>query len=305
MSPYIFATMDELYHIYSNGADSTDLFVCESDMDAAMNRIAVSAVISGISVMGFCIQDTHIHLLVKGIMDKVCHFAKEYQRRTRDYISRFTDNVINDFRLDVLPVTDLDYAKQVGAYVICQATKDGKNVLPQDYRWSSASLYFRQVRNDLLWINDVSGLPGKIYSMGELSKNYQRKTFHVSNRLPDNLCVCNGIILPSSFVHYNEFEQLYKTHNAFRVFCGSSSAKDREIMQKMSEFSGISLDEREARQIASKVCLEEFKICDIRKLDTEQRMSVARILRLRYKIGLSQIARPVFLPEKEIRKYIK
>jgi len=298
--------MKELFHLFSDGSLSVDLFETEMELNAALNRIAVVAYTTGVTVLGFDIQDTHVHFLLGGEWSDVVEFKYEYQKRTRNRISRkkrHTD--ANLFELDILPVSDDNYARRAAAYVVCQATKDGKKVMPYDYKWSSAALYFRKGFRDAIWIMDNSGYMKKVVKMRDLSLNYHKYNLFSRCRLPDDWTVCDGVILPSSFVDIAGFEALFATHNAFRVFCGSSAAKDNEVREAMAYHSGICFEENEARQLAKAMCMEKFRIKDIRRLNSNQRLELAMALRTKYRIGISQIARRVYLPEQEVRRYLR
>jgi len=298
--------MEDLFHLFSCGSESADLFLSDAEKDLALNRIAVVSSISDTTVLAFDIEDTHLHLFVSGKWESVITFKTEYQKRTRDHITRNRDNPqLLPFTLELLPVSESEYAKTLAAYVICQATKDGKGVMPYDYRWSSASLYFRKTNKDLLWRIGDNLTVRKSVTMKDLSLNYQREYFHVSDRLPDHWEVCDGIILPSSFVDISSFEKLFKTHNAFRVFCGSSAKRDTDIVDEMVRAVGITIDDNEAKSIASKLSKVMFGKKNVRELDVQQRLDLGRAMRRQFKLGLAQIARRVYLPEKEIRKYIK
>jgi len=296
--------MEILCHLFSNGSASVDLFISRKEMDEAMNRIAIVAIRNKVQVLGFSIQDTHVHLLVKGELNNIVNFMKEYQKRTRDSLTR-RGSSLTDFSMEMACVNDELYAKRVAAYVICQATKDGKKVMPYDYPWSSASLYFRIIKNDLLWRLDEIGEGKYIQRMGELSMKQQKTLFHVSEKLPAEWEVCDGMILPSSYIDVKGFENIFMTPNCFRTFLGGSAAKDSEISTMMASIAGVNLDENEARAVARNLCLELFAKHEIRSLDIMQRIELGRKLRQRYQMGLSQISRRIYVPENEVRKYIK
>jgi len=176
--------------------------------------------------------------------------------------------------------------------------------MPYDYPWSSASLCFRNEVKDALWRYDREGTPLKVVKMSQIGVRAQRELFHTRNRLPDNWEVRDGLILPSSFVNIFLFEAIYQTHNSFRTFCGTSKKSDAEVLDSMAEHRGINLEESEARIVASERCRDMFGFSDVRRLRTDQRIALARVLRKDYRMGYAQISRRVHLPETEVRKHL-
>jgi len=295
--------MPELFHLFSNGAATADIFITSEDKDDALNRIAVVAYISGVEILAFDIEDTHLHIFATGKFDNILKFKFQYQKRTRDYLTRTRDDAqFMKFSMEISRIESEDYAKRAAAYVICQATKDGKKILPYDYRWSSASLYFRNHNNDQLWTLTENSESHQINEVSGLSLNYLKRRFRITFRLPDRWKFCNGIILPSSFVNIPEFEKIFRTHNTFRVFCGGSAAHDKDTLDSMALRLGVELDEKEAKELASQYSCFLFGKRSVRTLNVMQRIELARMLRQKIGIGIPQIARRVYLPESEVRK---
>lgn len=290
--------MEEVYHIFSNGELTPDLFTSVADFKRANNQIAVIAHLAGVIVLGYSLEDTHLHILAKGNVDNCTYFKKELQRLIRRW--RQMDIVI-----DMEEVTNNDYLMRVGTYVICQATKDGKQILPTDYKWSSAPLYFRQGDADLLWTIDEDRMIKDIVKMRDIPLRKQRAVFHTRSRLPDEWMVCDNLILPSSFVDIAGFEAIYKTHNCFRAFCGSGKKSDEIVMSSMSKKTGVRMLETEARNLARQTCFRMFGRIDARWLNLDQRIQLGRELRRQYRMSIPQIARRIYLKEADVRKVIK
>jgi len=291
--------MEGLFHIFSDGSKSADLFIGEKEFKDAVNRLAISAYISGVKTIAFSLQDTHVHLLAYGELDGIINFIHQFKKRTNDYLTRFRHRNTG-LSFSFLEVTDDDYAKNVASYVICQATKDGKKTLPIDYKWSSAALYFRTEDINANWTKD-----GKIFNIGSTPHRNIKPLFHCNVKLPGNWQFCNGMILPSSFIDIDRFESIFRTHNCYRVFCGGGSGRDNVIADKMYNCFGANYEEAEAREFAANCCRRLFGHRNIRTLDVRQRIELARIIRKEHHLGYSQLSRRVYLPESEVRRYVK
>ena len=120
--------------------------------------------------------------------------------------------------------------------------------------------------------------------------------------LPDKWLTCNGIILPSNYVDIDRFEQIYRTHNAFRAFLSRSS--DSEMIRQTAIVKGVSLPDHEMREACRKVCREIFGVRDVRVLDSTRRLELARKLRRRYLISSKQLSRIVHVPVDEIERLL-
>ena len=297
----------KFFHLFSNGEDAADFVLDEKDCTATVNRIAIVAHRTGVVIVAYDVESTHLHVLIYAIEEKADAFRFELQRDTRLYITltRGT-NVGAVFNLSMYRIDDEKYLHTAATYVICQATKEGRRIMPYDYRWCTAPLYFRSGINDRLWRVGADGTDRPVIKMKDISCRNRRDLFRTRDtNIPEDWEVCEGMILPSSFVDIQMFENIFRTHNAFRVFMASSRDGDRVVISKMADTRGVSLEEDEARKVCASLCKQIFGKSNPRLLKTGERIHLAQEMRKRYNVGYSQLARRVCLPESEIRKYIK
>lgn len=306
LSAKIQYTMKYFYHLFSCGADAADFIINEADYCATSNRIAVLAFVHGVIVLAFGIEDTHLHILIYATPEAATAFKANFQRETRCYIMYTREHHLDaQFTLTVGDIKDEIHLKRTAAYVVSQATKDGKKVMPYDYKWCSAALYFRTTPVDLLWrINPDLSLK-QVVKLGNFNIQDRWAITRSKRDLPGDWLVCDGLILPSSFVDVKQYQHIYGTPNSFRVFLASTKESDKMVLNDMAEARGISLEEDESRYVCSGLCREMFGFADTRRLGTTQRIELARALRKQYHMGLPQIARRVHLPESELIKYVK
>ena len=123
--------------------------------------------------------------------------------------------------------------------------------------------------------------------------------------IPDDWLVCNGFILPTNYIDIARFESIYQTHNRYRVFLSSPRKREEEMLRKMAEYRGVTMEDLEARKICGDVCKLLFGTRDPRRLDTTQRVTLAQQLRRQYRMTFRQLATLVRLPEGEIRTYVR
>ena len=129
----------EYFHVCANGADSRNFIIREADYYAAFNLIAVCAANTEVVVVSFSIEDSHPHLLLWGVKEDCVRFKvlfetlyKHYAASTREGGSELV------FRCELYSIgDDFDYLRNVAVYTVIQPTKDGKSVMPYDYRWGT------------------------------------------------------------------------------------------------------------------------------------------------------------------------
>lgn len=298
--------MRKYYHFYSDGKLAAELFLTKTDYVAALNRLAICAVtFRDVVVVAFTFEDTHVHMLLYCTEEKGRLFCAMFKKLTMMYISRTRNGKPAGLliKFETEPIEDPDRLKRLGTYVVVQPTKDGKGVMPYDYPWGSAPLYFRGEKSVWPWRVDRNGDVQSPVSVGILSFKEKRKYFKTAASLPEEWLVCNGIILPSNYVDIKRFESIYGSHNAYRVFLAKAGGLDNN--QKVEMARGVSLSDYEMREACRTVCREIYGVVGVRSLNALQRLEVARRLRFRYVVSVKQLARIVHVPADELERFLE
>lgn len=294
------------YHMYANGDDAKNFITTEKEFKKAFNRFGVCQHVTGVHVASFSIEDSHPHSLLRGTYEKCLRFKKLFESISMRSIIQnrgSTDGVV--LKCDLAEITDDLYLKNVGTYTINQATKDGKTIMPYDYKYGTGSLYFRSDSHILPWMIDDDGKVCTPVPFGTLTVKEQRELCASKYSIPDDWMVCNGFILPTNYVDVKLFESIYSTHNCYRVFLGSSKKGDEQIMNQMALHSGVTIEDLAARRLCEEICLELIGKKTTKYATIEQRLAVAQRLRSRYHLAYRQLHTLTYLPESELRKYIK
>ena len=298
----------EFFHVCANGADARNFIVCEADYYAAFNLIAVCAANTDVVVVSFSIEDSHPHFLLWGTWEGCSRFKVLYEKLYLHHASATREGSADlVLRCELYPIgDDKDYLLNVGTYTVIQATKDGKGIMPYDYRWGTGCLVFRKGFYVPVWLFDADGNICKPVPFGSLGTRERRAMLHTQKyTIPDNWLVCNGLILPTNYVDIARFESIYETHNRFRVFLSSTKKREMEMLDKMAEQRGVNLQDQEARKVCGDVCKQMFGTRDPRRLDGHRRIQLAQQLRSQYKMTFRQLATVVRLSETEIRVYVR
>lgn len=292
--------------MFANGDDAKNLIISERDFKAEFNIIGICAYHTKAKVLGFSIEDSHPHILLFGECDECVKFKKLFESTSMHHIvsSRHTSDNVR-LNCSLVRIVDERQLRNTGSYVIVQATKDGKAVMPYDYKWGTGSMYFRSKNHIPIWMVDDNGLVMQPRRFGDLTVRERRSILCSKKEINLDWLVCDGVLLPSNYVDVKMFEDIYKTHNTFRVFSSASSKNMDQVLDKMAECRGIMLEDLEARHLCEEICRMLFGKKDTRHMDTKQRLTVARELWHRYKIATRQISTLSRIPEEEIVKYIK
>lgn len=284
----------KIFHAYSNGAIARNLIINNEDFNAAFNRIGVCVAVSPVRVLGASIQNTHLHMLIKGGSQEVSDFIKLYMNLTSRYIA-FTrgnrDGV--RFEMDISTAEkphDPFALKRIANYVISQPTKDGRHVLPYYYRWSTASLYFKPEWIPSLWHYDENQVYLQERRFGDLSCREKKTILHSHIEVPAGWKVCGQTVLPENYVDVHAFEDIYGTPNSFTVFMGSTSSQIDTLKAEMAGNRGVTIEDLDARKFCREMCIKMFGHGSIEELAAGDRLKVAMALKRKYRLSARQLA---------------
>lgn len=292
------------YHMYANGDDAKEFVICEEDYKYQFNLVGVCAYNSDIQVLAFSIEDSHPHFFLFGTRTGCMRFKSLYENATRHHIASTRggmDGVVFECELDRLK--DIDHIMSVGTYVITQPTKDGKWVMPYDYRWGTGSMYFRMDGHVPIWLVSEGEIKEPVPIIS-LSYEERQKIRGSRMHVPDGWLVCDGLILPDNYVNVKMFEDIYKTPNCFRTFLTRGKAKDAPIIERMAASRGVSLEDHEARTLTERICMEMYGKRTARWLDAHQRLVLAREIKKSCRLSWRQLSTFCRIPESELRKYL-
>ena len=294
----------KFYHFYANGDDAKNFIISERDFIFEFNLVGICAYEKGVIVVSFSVEDSHPHGLLYGT-EKDCESYKiQFETSSLRHIAATRGSCDNvTLKCELSLVDDEDYLKNVGTYSIVQPTKDGKPIMFYDYKWGTGSMYFRPEGNIPIWQlgPDGSLLPAVRY--GDLPAR-ERRRICGRHTIPEDWLVCNGIILPNNYVDVRRFEQIYRTFNCYRAFCGAGNKQLAVVQERMAVARGVLMDDMEARGKCKEVADELFDGRDPRRMSVDQRLGLARALRQRDRLSFRQLSTLVRLPESEIVKYI-
>ena len=298
MTPFSF------YHLTGDGAVIKHFIDGDIDYRAAFNLIAVCAFHAGVVVVAFCLEDTHPHILLYGTYDACLKFKLLFESSYLHHVARTRSSSAGmNLDLDLIVISDNDHLMNAGTYTIVQPTKDGKNIMPYDYRWGTWSMYFRPKHHTSIWCLDEDGIYQKPVPAKEVGARQLRAICCSRMTIPGDWLICNGLILPDNYVDVALYESIYRTANCFRTFLSTGRKQQQEIQQQLAAYRGVAFEDAEAKELCGDCCQQLFGFRDIRRLNSQQRLNLAQQLWRQFRLSRRQLATLVRLPYMEICKY--
>ena len=278
------------------------MFYDEEDFIVGMNRIYTTVRRYSVIILAFSLMDTHIHFVLYGEFDDCNRFIHDYVRRTSWYmsVSRGEKHKFDNVPINCQTVGDDYYLKVVICYVIKNAPVGGISYNALDYPWSSGPLYFRHpgLWSSPHWSDNLGNLTGTDgIGVGQLRQILKTRI------LPDeNVPMAGSIVFPGFYTAYTIVEKLFKSCKSFNYFMCVS--KEDDVDSRGGSISHLTVPMQEMRQHKSEVCQELFGVSNVKTLNMQQRIRLARVLHSRYNSSVKQIARLCGLVFDEVKDYI-
>ena len=285
------------WHFSSDGNAIDFMYKDDEDFRNGMNRIFSILSSFDIVILAFTLMDTHIHFILYGDYQECNGFIHEYIRRTSIYLSRKYHQRHSLSRIPIShQVIDTDYYLKIAiCYVLKNAPVAGINYLYFDYPWSSGSLYFRSGTSSWTfpkWKESADTAIG----MSVLGK---RAEFGTHAIIDDDVRIMDRMVFPGEYVASQIVERLFRTHKSFSYFMGLS--KESDIESRGGIIANLSLPMQEMRQHRDEICQELFGHSETRRLNSSERLKLAKVLRHRYNSSVKQVTRLCGLVYDEVK----
>ncbi len=274
---------------FSTDGNAVDVMFYENDFIDGMNRIFVTLKGYRVVILAFSLMDTHVHFILYGEFDECNRFMHDYVRRTSWYISVKHKE---SHKLENVPVShqvigDVDYLKTVICYTLRNAPIAGIRSNALDYPWSSGPLYFKQsgLWCSPLWIEETDDM----FRSSQLGLNHRRENLRTRKYDSVDVKMMGEVVFPGEYVAYELVESLFKTCKSFHYFL--SKTREEDVEARGGSISRLSIPMQEMRQHKNEICMELFGTTSIARLNTQQRILLARTMRARYNSSLKQIIR--------------
>lgn len=279
------------YHLCTEGLKETVMFRDNEDYVTGINYLAVCQIALNqiasihiapkkIEIIAFCLMSNHLHIVAKGENAILKKFIISFKRRYSMWLARKYNEhkILHRTAFTIKEIDSTEYLKQVIAYVLRNPIAAGINVSPFQYKWSSASCYFRQ-----------KGIGSKKDQTG-LTGNGIRRIFKTRTLIFDGINIIDGGMADlMSFVKFTEVEAIFKTSRALMYFM--SKDNDNEIELEMNTLKKVSYNDSTVINAIRQICEKKFQTSQINALGIHEKCSLVKYMKKNFNSSPKQIAR--------------
>lgn len=272
------------WHFTTDGRNVDAIFCDDTDFIDGMNRIYVSIKQYDVTILAFCLMDTHVHFILYGDFGQCNLFVHDYVKRTSSHISMKygTRHKLRDIPINHQLIDTDTYLKAAICYVLRNPQVAGLNFNPLAYPWSSGALMFCR---EGYWTSpnwDKTVVSAKSCSAGKRSL--------LKTRLPIDgpVVMISNLVFPGEYVNVAVAERIFRTPKSFAYFMGHT--KEMDIESRGGVLSLLSIPIQEMRQHKTEVCREMYGRESIKTLNVTQRLHLAKTLKARYGSSPKQLA---------------
>lgn len=279
------------YHVCTDGNAIEWMFKDTTDFIAGINRIGTCAIETSVQILAFILMDNHVHFVLYGTMPQCKDFITKYKTLTGRWISKRygLSGYLKHLPAQLILIENEEQLLDTIAYIDRNSIVAGYNLLPSEYPWGSAKYLFKEKH------------PAKTTEISELNRSEQQYMLKTWTALPPAWLIAeDGMILPECFLQIKTVERLFKSPVRYLYFL----SKKLEGKLEMQEGTKTFIPDKELRPIIEKLAKQLFGSTDIRALDFNSRILLARKLRYQYASTPKQISRMVYLDHEVIAKFV-
>lgn len=283
------------YHICTDGNALPWLFKDDEDFIAGINRIGICKHITGVEVISFILMDNHLHKLLYGTMAMCKEYVNKYKTLTGKWNSRKygSRKSLKELPVTIIPVRTEEYLLETIAYIDRNPIVAGYCHLPSEYPWGSARYMFRE--------NPDKHLEWKM--LGDFSAKEIRDILKTRIRLPEDWKIdSKGMIDPQHFIGINKANAIFKSPIRYLYFL--SRKLEGKIDMDTAQGNRTFIPDKELRPIVARMSESLFQTADIRSLNVNNRLMLARKLRYEYASSTKQISRMVFIDPDLLKGFV-
>lgn len=283
------------FHICTDGKAVPWIFQDTKDFIAGINRIGICHVLTGVVVIAFILMDNHVHFVLYGTISECKKFINLYKRLSGKWISiRYGyQDFLHNLPTEIIRIEDEESLANTIAYIDRNAIVAGYRNMPGEYPWGSARYIFKE-----------PGSQASSYrTAGSFSRRELRAILKSHTILPSDWKIdSDGMILPVSFLSVSRLESIFKTSGRYSYFLNK---KLEGIVERGMEHSRKAfIPDKELRAIVHEIIQDKHGLRDIRSLNINARLEIAKTLRYSYGSTVKQISRLLHLEKNSLEGFV-
>lgn len=283
------------YHICTDGNALPWLFNDDEDFIAGINRIGICKLITGVDIIAFVLMDNHLHKLLYGTAAICKEYISKYKNLTGKWISRKYENhqYLKELPTTIIPIRSKEYLMETLAYIDRNPIVAGYCYLPSEYPWGSAKYMFREsCESHIDW-----------KCLRELSAQKLRNVLRTRIELPSDWRInSKGMIDPQCFTNTDSINSIFRSPLRYLYFLSRKleGKIDLETLQGNRTF----IPDKELRPIVAKMVMDMFHTSDIKSLNINNRLILAKKIRREYASTVKQISRMLYVDPEILKGFV-
>lgn len=269
----------EFYHVCSEGLEKSLIFRNREEFITGMNYIAVCVCKFNVCILCFCLMGNHFHFILSGAYEDCWRFGNEYKRMCAMMMKRFQGKgeALRNIEVQIKKITDRHYLEAAIAYVLRNPIAAGFRLMPHQYPWSSADMYFR---------GDYTprGRRADEFPVRTLMHLLKSKTTIPGEYVIDK----DGMVSPLCYIDYRTVEEIFS--HPSRLMGLLSSKKEAEFELFLGIADKYNPDMEELKDSVRELIKIEFGVKAVSQLSMEQKIRLCSMMRRNFRASRKQIA---------------
>ena len=300
------------YHVCTDGNQLPWMFRDDEDFRNGINRLAICSLALKLSVICFILMDNHVHFIFYGTLAQ----CKEFTYRYKSAISRWIadkygiNGYLSNLSTEIISIDSEEALMETVAYIDRNSIMAGYKYLPCDYPWGSAKYMFREkslctysVKRDVVdkHVDAVTAQSVSVKEVAELQVVERRSIIKSRKQIPLHWEIDQyGMIMPYSFLSLDTLTKLFVSPLRYLYFLSKKLEGKIDMQQGIKSF----ISDKEMRTITYRLSKEIFATDDVKSLDFESKIVLARKLRYQFASTPKQISRMLSLDVGTLSEFI-
>lgn len=291
---WIEETVNDYWHIYSDGKRADIPFLTDEDKVYARNSVAICAFQCGVTILAVTINDTHLHAVARAPEERVMRYKENLRNRLYSYHKKggHPERIGSGLYLACDSIPTRTKLKQKIIYVLRNCL-DFFPFLPGEYPWGSGNIYF--ARSEI----------GRGKPLYDYSRREQILILRTNTMLPQDWRIDGqGSITPPSFVDYRQVESIFVTVRAFIAFLfvrkEDEEAMKREVGRTYLEYRKMEDLRQTGNRLSQNICKHNLRMAPF-----EVRLKIAsRMIRDRLAVKSESLAKALYLRQEDLERLV-
>ena len=275
-----FRNAKSFFHVYSSPLEADLLYRDDAELIIILNIIALAQMLTHCRILAFAVMSNHLHFILEGTEEECMFFFESLLERLDNYYQHHGRAGLTDsMEPGCNPITSLDQLRNEIAYVIRNPFVVRNDVNLLACPMTSGYLYF----NPML---KKEGVPANTLK-GRTLRDFTRTRKEIE--LSGDVYVLDGVAQAWSFVDYERAMSFFDDARQFIMLTLKNVEAQVELALRYNE--KVILNDQELFSVTMKMIREQFGYEKLSELSRQERSKLAVVLKNRYQISNSQIAR--------------